>query len=223
MAGTFPVDREGGLTRQARRAPGGGVATRTEELQSGPLVTSSRITVLLQRSREGDKDALESVLPLLYRELRRIAAGQLARERAGHTLQPTALVHEAYLRLVDQEQRDWVDRGHFLALAATAMRRVLVHHAERRAAAKRGGDLRRVTLPAELAGEDLPDMIALDRALERLAAIDPRGAQVVELRFFGGLSNEEAAGVLGLSSRTVEREWRVTRAWLRRELDEARS
>jgi RNA polymerase sigma factor (TIGR02999 family) len=100
---------------------------------------------------------------------------------------------------------------------------VLVHHAERRAAAKRGGDLRRVTLPAELAGEDLPDMIALDRALERLAAIDPRGAQVVELRFFGGLSNEEAAGVLGLSSRTVEREWRVTRAWLRRELDEARS
>jgi RNA polymerase sigma factor (TIGR02999 family) len=187
------------------------------------MVTSSRITVLLQRSREGDKDALESVLPLLYRELRRIAAGQLARERAGHTLQPTALVHEAYLRLVDQEQRDWVDRGHFLALAATAMRRVLVHHAERRAAAKRGGDLRRVTLPAELAGEDLPDMIALDRALERLAAIDPRGAQVVELRFFGGLSNEEAAGVLGLSSRTVEREWRVTRAWLRRELDEARS
>jgi RNA polymerase sigma factor (TIGR02999 family) len=184
------------------------------------MTTSTRVTRLLQRSRDGDGDALEEILPLLYRELRRIAAEQLSRERGGHTLQATALVHEAWLQLVAQRSQSWENRRHFLSLAAMTMRRVLVHHAERRAAAKRGGGLERVTLSSagEAVEAELPDLLDLEQALERLGAVDERAVRIVELRFFAGLTCEEAGEVLGLSTRTVEREWRVARAWLRREL-----
>lgn len=182
---------------------------------------SSKVTRLLARCRAGDEDALERVLPLLYAELRRLAGLQLSRERSGHTLQPTALVHEAWLQLVAQEARDYENRRHFLALAATAMRRVLRHHAERRAADKRGGGEQRLDLADIASVLEAPsaDFLGLDAALDRLARMDPRAARIVELRFFGGLTIEEVAEVLETSSRTVEREWRVARAWLRRELE----
>ena len=185
------------------------------------MSTPPPVTRLLQRSRAGDPDALERVLPLVYSELRRLAGAQLARERAGHTLQPTALVHEAYLKLVGEERAVCESRGHFLALAALAMRRVLCRHAERRAALKRGGDRARVELTDAALALELPsvDVLGVDRALTRLEGVDPRAAKVVELRFFGGLSVEDAAAALEISPRTVEREWRVARAWLRRELE----
>jgi len=184
------------------------------------MTAPADVTQLLALCREGDPEALERLFPVVYAELRRLARRQLDRERAGHTLQPTALVHEAYLKLVDQRSQDWQNRRHFLALAATAMRRVLVHHAEKRAAKKRGGDRGRVTL-FEAAGpteERAEDLVELDRALDRLAELDERAAQVVELRFFAGLSGAEAARVLEVSERTIERDWRSARAWLRQEL-----
>lgn len=181
---------------------------------------SPEVTRLLARVREGGEDALEALLPVVYGELRRLAAGALRRERRDHTLEPTALVHEAWLRLVDQRSRDWENRSHFLAIAATAMRRVLVHHAEKVRASKRGGDRRRVTLvdaPEELTEQGL-EVLALDEALTRLEAHDPRKARVVELRFFSGLEHTEIAAALGVTTRTVERDWRMARAWLAREL-----
>jgi RNA polymerase sigma factor (TIGR02999 family) len=165
---------------------------------------------------KGDPAAHEQLLPLVYDELRRLAGAYMRRERPGHTLQPTALVHEAYLRLVDQQRVDWRNRAQFVGLAAMMMRRVLVNHARVRAADKRGGDAERV--PLTLAGEMLRrpevDALALHEALDRLAAQDPRKSQVVELKFFGGLTTVEIAEALELSPATIEREWSFARAWL---------
>jgi RNA polymerase sigma-70 factor, ECF subfamily len=174
------------------------------------------VTQLLIQWGRGDKAAHEQLLPLVYDELRRLAGGYMRRERPGHTLQPTALVHEAYLRLIDQERVDWRNRAQFVGVAAMMMRRILVNHARDRAAAKRGGDAERV--PLTLAGEVLRraevDALALHEALDRLAALDPRKSQVVELKFFGGLTTDEIAEALQLSAATVEREWSFARAWL---------
>ena len=175
---------------------------------------------MLSQAHGGDREALERLLPLVYDELRRIAAGFLQHERPGHTLQPTALVNEAYLRLLGQRSVDWQNRAQFLGIAAQSMRRVLVDHARARAAAKRGGMQTRVTLDDghAIAPEGDVDVMALDAALEELAVFDPRLARVVELRFFGGLTNPEVAEALGISVATVDRERVTAVAWLRRRL-----
>lgn len=179
------------------------------------------ITQLLIAWSDGRREALEDLVPLVYEDLRRMAAGYMQRESAGHALQPTALVHEAYVRLVDQRQVKWRNRAHFFGVAAGMMRRILVDQARLRRAEKRGGRWERVTL----SGIDVPantppeiDVLALHEALERLAAFDPRQERIVELRYFGGLTIEEAAEVLGISEATVVREWTIAQAWLRAEL-----
>jgi RNA polymerase sigma factor (TIGR02999 family) len=169
----------------------------------------------------GKRDALDEMLPMVYAELRRIAASHLRRERHDHTLQPTALVHEAYMRLVDQKKVDWRNRAQFLGLAAEMMRRILINHALEKQAAKRGGGAFKVTL-SEVAQVFAPidvDMLALNRAMERLAEIDPRKSRLVELKFFGGLTIEEIAEVMEISTATVEREWAFARAWLYRAIE----
>jgi len=173
------------------------------------------VTALLRDWSGGDPRALERLMPLVYGELRKLAASYLRRERSDHTLQPTALVHEAYLRLVDQRGVDWHNRAHFFGIAARMMRRILVDHARRRQAAKRDGAAYRISGSGDLveAGRD-PDLLALNSALDGLEALDPRQARIIELRFFGGLTVEEVARVLGLSTTTVESEWRAARAWL---------
>jgi RNA polymerase sigma factor (TIGR02999 family) len=183
----------------------------------------SRVTDLLRRWGRGDRDALDRLMPLVHQELHRMASRYMTRERAGHTLQSTALLNEAYLRLVDQRLVDWQNRAQFFGLAAQAMRRILVDHARSRGRAKRGSDApRAATDPVDAVaapdGVDLEDAVAIDIALDKLQAIDPGQAQIVELRFFGGLTVEETAEVLSLSPRTVKREWALARAWLRREL-----
>lgn len=182
------------------------------------------VTQLLQDLNAGNAGAMDSLAAAIQAELRQLAARHLARERRDHTLQPTALVNEAYLKLVEQRQQNWESRSHFLAIASTAMRRVLLEHARARLAEKRGGGVERVTL-FEVAnpGDESPEsLVALDEALDQLARIDPSGARIVELRWFGGLSTEETAAVLEVSSRTVERGWRAARAWLKdRIADEA--
>ena len=182
------------------------------------------VTALLLAWRAGDADAGERLLPMVYHELHRQAQRAMRREDGAHTLQATALVHEAYLRLVDQRRVEWKSRAHFFGVAAQAMRRVLVDHARGRLAEKRGGALQRVTLgdaDARAAGDPDLDVLALHDALERLAAIDPDQARLVELRYFGGLGIDETAEALGVSAATVKREWAVARAWLRRELEGA--
>jgi RNA polymerase sigma factor (TIGR02999 family) len=179
------------------------------------------VTELLQAWSGGDRAALDRLMPLVYDELKRVAARHLAGERAGHTLQATALVHEAYLKLVDQRSARWQNRAQFFAVAAQLMRRILVDHARAHAAAKRGAGATRVTLSAlEETGVDQPDLdvVALDAALDRLAALDPRQARVVELRYFGGLSLEETASVVEISPATVKRDWAMARAWLYQQL-----
>jgi RNA polymerase sigma-70 factor (ECF subfamily) len=163
-----------------------------------------------------DKRALDQMLPVVYEELHRLASHYISRESPGHTLQPTALVHEAYLRLVDQRRVDWRNRAQFLGVAASMMRRILVNHARDRAARKRGGNPERVSLSLVESPSGRPDveLIALEEALQRLAALDERKSKVVELKFFGGLTIEEIAEVLGISGATVEREWAFARAWL---------
>ena len=176
----------------------------------------SRVTQLLLDWSDGDERARAEVLPLVYDELRRLAALYLLRERHDHTLQPTALVHEAYLRLVDQRQVNWRNRAQFVGLAAVMMRRILVNYARDRAAGKRGGDLQRVPLSdADEPGrpQDV-DVIVLHDALDQLSAIDPRKSRIVELKFFGGLTTNEIAEVLRLSPATIERDWSFARAWL---------
>lgn len=175
---------------------------------------------LLRRAGDGDPEALNSVFPLVYEELKRLASGRLRAEPAGHTLDTTALVHEAYLRLVDQQQARWRDKSYFLAIASTAMRRVLVDHARRHGAAKRGGGQRRVSFDeTDLATEERAGMlIALDEALDRLARHDARRCRVVECRFFAGLTEEETAAALGMSLRTVKRDWAKAKSWLYAEL-----
>ena len=164
----------------------------------------------------------EDLLPLVYEELRAVAGAFIRSERHGHTLQPTALVHEAYLWLADKHRIHWQDEHHFVAVAASVMRRVLVDHARRRNTDKRGGDRLRVTYfeTPTLEGEEL-DLLELDEAMNRLAELDPRQTQVVELRFFGGLKVDDVARILGVSSRTVEADWSMARAWLLRELNQA--
>ena len=180
----------------------------------------SGVTELLRRWNSGDREAMDRLMPIVYDELRRLAAGYLKGERPGHTLQPTALVHEAYLRLVRQDRVEWQNRAHFFGIAASMMRRVLVDHARRRQAEKRDAGGFRLTLQLGEAFEAArdPELIELDQALGRLERLDSDQARVVELRFFGGLTVEETAVVLGISTATVKREWRTAKAFLRREM-----
>ena len=178
------------------------------------------MTGLLHAWRGGDLSARDQLLAVVHQELRRRAATRLRRERPGHVLQPTALVHEAYLRLIDQQQTEWQNRAHFLAVASEMMRRILVDHARRRKMAKRSGGWARVTLDETVAQIDPRDvdLLDLDAALDELAAFDSRKSRVAELRFFGGLSVDDIAHTEGRSRATVERDWLVARAWLYRRL-----
>ena len=182
------------------------------------------ITTLLGRWSDGDGSALDALVPLIYDECRRIAARQLRRERDDHTLDPTALVHELYLRLVDQRRATWANRAHFFGIAAQLMRRILVDHARAKRTAKRGGSATLVSLVAvsDEARDNVADVLAIDEALERLAAIDPDQVRIVEMRFFAGLTVDETAHVLGRSPRTVKREWQLAKAWLFRDLRQER-
>ncbi|MGE5198968.1 MAG: sigma-70 family RNA polymerase sigma factor [Rhodospirillaceae bacterium] len=181
---------------------------------------SRRVTELLVAWSGGDTSALEHLVPLVHAELRRLARRQMRRERAGHTLQTTALVNEAYLRLVDLSRIRWQDRTHFFAMSARLMRRILVDHARSRRYLKRGGNAPRVTFDEGLAvsAEPAADLVALDDALQAMARVDARKSQVVELRYFGGLSVEETAEALHVSPETVMRDWRLAKAWLLREI-----
>jgi RNA polymerase sigma-70 factor (ECF subfamily) len=178
------------------------------------------VTHLLIRWSNGDAEALDALMPLVYEELRRLAQHYLGREKAGHTLSSTALVHEAYLRLVTQKEVTWQNRAHFFGVASRMMRRILVDHARRHAYAKRGGGAMTLSLDEALAaGKPREmDLVALDDALDTLAKLDERQSRMVELRFFGGLSIEETSEVLGVSAPTVKREWATARAWLYREI-----
>jgi RNA polymerase sigma factor (TIGR02999 family) len=185
-----------------------------------PAVTPAEVTQLLGRWRSGERAALEALTPLVYDELRRLAHIYLRRERPGHTLEGTALVHEAYMRLVDQRDVEWRNRKHFYALAAELIRRILVDHARAKVAAKRGGQSVKLSLDEALTPADERDvnLIALDDALHALATADPQQSRVIELRYFAGLTIEETAEVLGLSPATVKREWTVAKAFLKREM-----
>lgn len=183
-----------------------------------PTAGSADVTRLLSAWSSGDRAALDELLPTVYAELRRLAARHLRDERPHHTLQTTALVHEAYLRLVGQRRRNLRDRAHFFAMAAQMMRRILVDHARRRRAGKRGAGQEALPLDASVAIPADLDVIALDDALVRLAVIDARQSRIVELRFFGGLSVEQTSEVVGVSPATIKREWQAARAWLYREI-----
>ena len=185
-----------------------------------PSSSPHEITQLLAEWSEGNQSALDKLYPLVYNELRRLAHGYLRRERKGHTLQTTALINEAYLRLVDQKNVHWANRLHFFGISAQIMRRILIDHARLHAYAKRGGGAQKVSLDeiAIVAVERASNLLLLDDALNRLAKIDPRRSHVVELRYFGGLNNEEIAGVLKISENTVTRDWNMARAWLYQEL-----
>lgn len=183
----------------------------------------ARITELLLAVSEGGRPALDQLIPLVYDDLRRVAAAQMRRERQGESLQPTALVHEVYVRIVDQRRVQWRNRAHFFAAAATLMRRILVDHARARLADKRGGGLERVTLAGDEAAETPRiDVLALHESLQRMAAFSPRQERIVELRYFGGLTIEEAAEAIGISEATLVREWTVAKAWLRANLSDLR-
>jgi RNA polymerase sigma-70 factor, ECF subfamily len=185
------------------------------------------VTQLLVDWSRGDQKALDKLMPLVYSELRRLAGNYLRRERQGHTLQPTALVNEAYLKLIDQKNAKWQNRAQFYGVAAQLMRRILVDHARQHQAAKRGGsDQQRLSITSagqlgvkQMASEPALDLLALHEALEELATIDPQQSRIVELKFFGGLSIEETAEVMGVGHATVERDWKMARAWLRRKLE----
>jgi RNA polymerase sigma factor (TIGR02999 family) len=180
------------------------------------------ITQLLIDWGKGDQAALDKLMPLVYSELRRLATAYLRRERAGHTLQPTALVNEAYLKLVDQRNAKWQNRAHFFGISAQLMRRILVDHARHHQAAKRGGSVQQrisITSAETIVKQPEVDLLALNEALDELAKMDPQQSRIVELKFFGGLSIEEVAEVLGIGHATVERDWKMARAWLRRQLE----
>lgn len=187
---------------------------------SGP---ADEVTRLLAELRSGDEDAASRLIPLIYNELRRIAGSCMRRERPGHTLQATALVNEAFLRLAGHQQIQWQNRAHFFAIAAQVMRHLLVDHARSKQYAKRGGGAVQVTLDEGLAvsDENSVELLALHQALERLEKIDDRKSKIVELRYFGGLSTEETAEVLGVSEITIKREWAKAKAWLFRELSQS--
>jgi RNA polymerase sigma factor (TIGR02999 family) len=180
------------------------------------------ITQLLTKWSNGDQSALDELMPLVYEELRRRASAYLRRERAGHTLQPTALVNEAYLKLVDQRSAHWQNRAQFYGIAAQLMRRILVDHARVKYAEKRGGaDQQRLSITSAQGLTTKPnlDVLALNEALDELATLDPQQSRIVELKFFAGLSIEETAEIMGLGHATVERDWKMARAWLRRKLE----
>ena len=180
--------------------------------------SAGSITRLLLNWREGDKTALDRLVPLVYREMRRLAGYYMRRQRADHTLQTSALINEAYLRLIDHKNMRWENRAHFYAVAAQAMRRILVDHARSRGYQKRGGGAPKVSFDEAVIGaeERAAELIALDDALKDLAAMDPRKSQIVELRYFGGLSVDETAEVIGVSAVTIMREWRSAKGWLLR-------
>lgn len=188
------------------------------------MSSQQQVTDLLVRAGAGDRSALDEAFPLVYDEMRRLAHRQLRRENEGHTLNTTALVHEAYLRVVDQARSSWASRSQFLALAATSMRRILVDHARRRATSKRGSG--QALLPLDRADEIVFEkqselILALDEALDRLSQLDPRQARLVEYRFFGGFTEEETARLLGIGLRTAKRDWARARTWLYREIHSA--
>lgn len=187
---------------------------------SGALPSKTAITQWLVACKTGEPEALEKLLPLIHGELHRLAVRFFSRERAGHTLQPTALVNEVYLQLVNQHEVNWQNRAQFFAIAAQMMRRILVSHARARRAQKRGGGETRITLDEGVAAEPQGDvnLLALDEALSRLEAIDAEKSRMVELRFFSGLSVEETAEVMGVSPRTIDRQWQTAKAWLHREI-----
>jgi len=182
--------------------------------------TREDVTALLGQLTEGDEKAASKLIPLVYRELRRLAGGYMRRERSDHTLQPTALVHEAYLKLIEQRSVDWQGRSHFFGIAAQMMRRILIDHARGHLRNKRGAGEKPVPLDEALvfAAEQSLELVRLDQSLERLAQIDPRQSKIVELRFFGGLTVEQTADVLGISPKTVKRDWSVAKAWLHGDL-----
>lgn len=184
-------------------------------------MSSSSLTQILRRASGGSRSAANELMPLIYDELRALAQHYLGRERTGHTLQATALVNEAYLKLINQKEVEWRDRSHFFAVAATAIRRILVDHARARNAEKRGGGRQLVQLDASTpdCAESAFDLVALDEALGSLAALNERQARIVEMRFFGGLTIDEVAGVLEIGPRTVDDDWSMARAWLKRRLD----
>ncbi len=191
------------------------------------MQSSENVTQLLVDWGRGDQKALDKLMPLVYSELRRLAGNYLRRERQGHTLQPTALVNEAYLKLIDQRNAHWQNRAQFYGVAAQLMRRILVDHARQRQAAKRGGsDQQRLSITSagqlggkQLATEPAIDLLGLHEALNELAEMDPQQGRIVELKFFGGLSIEEIAEVMSIGHATVERDWKMARAWLRRKLE----
>ncbi len=187
--------------------------------------TKHAVTQLLTDLQIGRPGAADELLPLVYQELRRIAAAYMRRERPDHTLQATALVHEAYLQLVDQTRVDWKNRAHFFGVAAQLMRRILVEHARAHQAQKRGGGAGKIALEEVAAAFPQKDLtlVALDDSLQQLEKMDPRQSRVVELRFFGGLTTEETAEVMGISTATVEREWRAARAWLHSQLSDLKA
>jgi RNA polymerase sigma factor (TIGR02999 family) len=185
------------------------------------MPSSEEVTQLLVAWNNGDQAALDQLMPLVYRELHRLARRRLGHENAGHTLQTTALVHEAYLRLIGQKEPHWQNRGHFFAIAAQMMRRILVDYARSRRYAKRGGGAEKVSFAEVMAvssGRPV-DVVALDEALTTLAQIDPRKSKMIELRYFGGLSIEETAEVLGVSAGTIKRDWTLAKAWLQGEIN----
>lgn len=187
-----------------------------------PLSDPKQITSVLQAISQGNHEATDRLMPLVYDEMRDLAAQYMRQQPLGHTLRSTALVNEAYLKLCGQNHEDWRSRTHFFAAGAQAMRRILVDHARGKSRQKRGGELRRVEFDEDLLGTSQrdEDILALDEALTKLAELDPRQARIVEMRFFGGLTVQEVAEALGISRRTVELEWAMIRAWLRRELSE---
>lgn len=176
----------------------------------------SEVTALLTQLSKGDNTVIERLMPLVYDELHRRASRYMRQERVGHTLQPTALVHEAYLKLVEQREPNFKNRAHFFAVAAKLMRRILIDHARARLSSKRGGEQSPISLEAafQIRSDTPSGLLAVDDALQKLEALDPRQEQIVEMRFFGGLTVEETAEVLGVSTRTIEREWTMARAWL---------
>jgi RNA polymerase sigma factor (TIGR02999 family) len=184
--------------------------------------SSENVSQLLVKWGEGDKAALDKLMPLVHSELRRLASNYLRRERQNHTLQPTALVNEAYLKLIDQKNARWQNRAHFYGVAAQLMRRILVDHARQHQAAKRGGtNQQRLSITSARAIAEAPevDVLAVHEALEELKQFDPQQERIVELRFFGGLSIDETAEVMGIGHATVERDWKMARAWLRQKLE----
>ena len=189
-------------------------------MKKDPPRQEHEITQLLAEWRDGNQAALDELYPLVYDELHRLARRYMSRERKGHTLQTTALINEAYVRLVDQRSVQWANRSHFFAISAQIMRRILIDHARRHAYAKRGGGAQQVSLDetATVAPGNLSEFLRLDEALKSLAELDPRRSQVVELKYFGGLNNDEIAGVLKISKNTVTRDWNMARAWLYRQL-----